>query len=488
MAEPVLLAWADSRPHVGMGHVVRSFALAQAWADHGGRAVLCVPDEHQLVRSLTEDPRVIRRTIACDDLAAAARDERATWVSIDSYDTNARVQRALRDAGARVLVIDDHAIAAPYDADLLLDQNLGAVRADAARLGPVDEVLLGVRHALLRRSFRVTPTMTETASRDRVVITLGGNPSADVLAFGRDVAARLSARVPVELVLGRAAAGAPSARGVPNVTEHDVVRDAAALYARAVVVVAAAGSTVWELCASGCAGVLLAVADNQVPLGEQMARAGAARFAGSFAATAPAHVAACVVDLLDSPEQRDELARRARALVDGLGANRVVAAMRSHELHLRPAAADDVACYFEWANDPAVRAASFTTTPISWDDHVRWFEDRLGRPTCRLLVAEDSVGNGIGQIRFDVAADEAVVGISLAAEARGRGLAAPMIVAGVRRLVATTPEIAQVRAEVRVTNEPSARAFVAAGFEHAGRYHRDGVETDVFVRTTGERP
>lgn len=488
MAEPRLLAWADSRPHVGMGHVVRSFALAQAWADHGGHAVLCVPDEHELVRALTGDPRVTRRTLADDELVDAARDEGAAWVSIDSYATTARTQRAVRDTGARVLVIDDHAIAAPYDADLLLDQNLGAVRATAARLGSVDEVLLGVRHALLRRSFRVPPTTAETAPRDRVVITLGGNPSAEVRAFGREVAERLAARTPVELVLGRVEAGEVGAPGTPNVTEHDIVRDAAALYARAAVVVAAAGSTVWELCASGCAGVLLAVADNQVPLGEQLARAGAARFAGPIAATTPAHVVSCVGDLLDAPAQRDELARRARTLVDGLGANRVVALMRSHELHLRPASADDVARYFEWANDPAVRAASFTTASIAWDDHVRWFEDRLVRSSCRLFVADDVAGTAVGQIRFDLEADEALVGISLAADARGRGLAAPLIVAGVRSLVATVPGIATVRAEVRTTNEPSARAFVAAGFEHADRYHRDGVETDVFVRTTGERP
>lgn len=476
MSSPVLLAWADARPGVGAGHAVRSFALAQAWADHGGRAMLAVDHASEAVKALCQDARVELVTIdgsapfdqqGGDALGRQAVAFGASWVAIDSYATTREAQRSIRQRGPRVLVIDDHRIAAPYACDIVLDQNLGAEAGGMPEGAAL--ALLGPRHALLRRSFRRRRADAERGQR--VVITFGGSPSARVSALGVELANQLSHRAPVDLVMGRSDVEVPDLG--PHGRVHTVVADPAELFARAALAVSAAGSTAWELCATGTPSVLISVADNQEALGEALAAAGAVCYEGAIAADCARSVVRTVETLLSDSSARAEMSRRASEIVDGLGASRVVAAMRASELTLRRAGQGDRERYFAWANDPAVRAVSFSHDPIAWDDHVRWFAARLASPTCWMFVAEDDAGTPIGQIRFDArgTTGEAVVGVALDAATRGRGLGASLIVAGVRALAAEST-IERVRADVLASNEASVRAFRTAGFVPVPREER----------------
>jgi RimJ/RimL family protein N-acetyltransferase len=160
-------------------------------------------------------------------------------------------------------------------------------------------------------------------------------------------------------------------------------------------------------------------------------------------------------------------------LVDGQGARRVVARLRSELLQLRLATSDDARLLFGWANDSVVRRSSFSPTPISWDDHVPWLRNRLSSGRTWIFVGSDRDGSPVGQVRFDatppVSSDGHTldVDVSIAAEHRGRRLAAPLIRRGVTEILrGQTP--ATIRALVRADNVPSRRAFVAADFDDVG--------------------
>ena len=66
---------------------------------------------------------------------------------------------------------------------------------------------------------------------------------------------------------------------------------------------------------------------------------------------------------------------------------------------VRKAVSVDAALYFEWANDAEVRANSFQTAPIEWNNHVQWFQATIESTTNALYVY---CVNGIpaGQIRL----------------------------------------------------------------------------------------
>ncbi len=132
---------------------------------------------------------------------------------------------------------------------------------------------------------------------------------------------------------------------------------------------------------------------------------------------------------------------------------------------IRPVTADDADLLFAWANDPAARAASFSTEPIARPDHVSWLRARLSDPSCRLwigLAADD--GTPFGVVRFEPDADgRAVVSINVAPEARGRGLGNALLRAG---LVAARRSLHPIgfRAWVRADNVASVELFRTAGF------------------------
>lgn len=132
-------------------------------------------------------------------------------------------------------------------------------------------------------------------------------------------------------------------------------------------------------------------------------------------------------------------------------------------LRLRQATDADREQLLEWRNEPATRDASRSTELVTPEEHSRWLAGVLADPDRHLLIAELD-HRPAGQVRFDrLHAYDYEISVSLDPERRGRQLAAPLIEAGCEWLWTKT-NAASVEAGVRVGNERSARAFLAAGF------------------------
>jgi RimJ/RimL family protein N-acetyltransferase len=158
------------------------------------------------------------------------------------------------------------------------------------------------------------------------------------------------------------------------------------------------------------------------------------------------------------------VADAARVSSAGMSAATVIAP----ELALRPATLADAECLLRWRNDSAVRGVSFQQDEIQPDEHRAWLEHKLADPTVQLFVA--SAGETpVGQLRLEMAEQRTVeLHIALAPEARGRGLAAPLLtLAACERAPALGAT--RVLARVKENNERSLRSFRSAGFrERAG--------------------
>lgn len=145
---------------------------------------------------------------------------------------------------------------------------------------------------------------------------------------------------------------------------------------------------------------------------------------------------------------------------------------------LRLATATDVLLYFEWANDPDVRKVSFDGNAIPIDAHRIWFAKKLESPDVLMLVLE--APTPVGQIRFDVANDLALIGFSLAGHARGRGFGSYLLRQGCQHLHARFPDVRTARGLVKAANIASRRAFEAAGFHVAAETHESGVPALIY--------
>lgn len=135
-------------------------------------------------------------------------------------------------------------------------------------------------------------------------------------------------------------------------------------------------------------------------------------------------------------------------------------------LTLRQVRKDDCWLLWEWANDPTVRAVSFSSELISWETHVEWFQSKLEDPHCLFFIAVDGEGTPIGQVRYDISDDNAVISISTAKEFRGKSYGSEIIRIASER-VFNVSSVGTIHAHVKQGNEASTRAFTKAGFRDA---------------------
>jgi len=150
------------------------------------------------------------------------------------------------------------------------------------------------------------------------------------------------------------------------------------------------------------------------------------------------------------------------------------------KLQLRPARLSDVELYFEWANDPLVRASAFNQNPVFWEGHCEWFAKRMANPASYLFVAENELGQPIGQIRFDESDGVATISYSLAAAARGQGLGAPLLEAGIQAYSHAAKLPLPIQGWVKTENMASCKAFLKAGFVDVGLFDMQGAECHLF--------
>jgi UDP-2,4-diacetamido-2,4,6-trideoxy-beta-L-altropyranose hydrolase len=478
-----LLFRADASVSIGTGHVMRCLALAQAWQDAGGRAVFAMAESTPAIqmRLAAESCEVMSISSPAGTAEDArqtiglAREQKSDWVVVDGYHFTADYQRALKDGGLKLLFLDDYGHAQNYSADLVLNQNVSAGESLYANREPQTRLLLGTRYCLLRRQFAAWRNWQREVLPEcrRILVTMGGSDPENLTA--RVIEALALARlesVEATVVIGGsnphfARLQSLATRSGGRITMRRDVSNMAEQMAASDVAVSAAGSTCWELCLLGLPALLIDVADNQTEVARELDRRGCAIHVGDRTVTAGA-IADRLNQLVFTRDLRLSLSKRSRELVDGEGALRVVSVLRgANNVRLRGARPDDVRLLWEWANDPEVRAASFSSAPIPWETHVAWFAEKIDRSGSLIFIAEDEGGTPFGQIRFDLKGGEAELNLSLAKEKRGMGLAVPLIEAGTREILGCT-ECERVHAYVKPQNAASARAFERAGFVRVG--------------------
>jgi UDP-2,4-diacetamido-2,4,6-trideoxy-beta-L-altropyranose hydrolase len=409
--------------------------------------------------------------------AALAFNRRAVWVVVDGYRFDSAYQYNVKNAGLKVLFVDDLGQCEHYFADLVLNQNVHAREQMYVSREAHTRLLLGPRFAMLRRDFRrwskwrreIAPTGS------KVLVTMGGSDPDNVTAIvldalrqlkidGLEVIAVLGGSNPHIDFLQRFAGQSPPIK---------LLRDAvnmADLMAWADIAVSAAGSTCAEMCLLGLPAILLDLAENQRAVAEELGRRRAAIHLGSSKEVTVPDIAGKVHSLLLSSELRLSLSQHCRGLVDGEGAQRVAAAIHGDDLQLQRVEEKDCRQLWEWANDPEVRPVSFATEPIPWERHLQWFNSKLRDPNALLYLVVDGEGIPAGQVRFQISDAKAAVSISLAPPFRGKGYGKLVLAMAIEDLFRITA-VKRIDAYVKPNNAPSLRLFTRAG------YAKEGIKT-----------
>lgn len=149
--------------------------------------------------------------------------------------------------------------------------------------------------------------------------------------------------------------------------------------------------------------------------------------------------------------------------------------------NLRAATAGDCRTYWEWANDPQVRAMAFHSEPIPWEGHCQWFERRLASPSSHLFVLEDAEGRPLGQVRFDAVADGVFeIDVSVGPGRRGGGVGRVLIARGEAALRGGA-DGRMCRALVKPCNAASLALFRSSGYQERGMVSGPGGQEAILL-------
>jgi RimJ/RimL family protein N-acetyltransferase len=146
---------------------------------------------------------------------------------------------------------------------------------------------------------------------------------------------------------------------------------------------------------------------------------------------------------------------------------------------VRRASSRDGDTLFQWRNDPSARRQYLNSATVRRPEHDRWFARTLANPRCRIYLAEDAHGRPVGQFRLERCRGGAEISVSVARQARGRGIGTLLV----RRGAAVARRdlgVRRVVAYVRPDNVASAVAFLKAGYRFSRNSVRRGVRTYVF--------
>lgn len=303
-------------PRIGFGHLVRANRLSEALGVEPALSVRGSPGVVDRLGAGGASPLSARLALSPESWDVVVVDdphpgEASRWI--------ARARRA----GLPTVSVHDLGLGAD-GADLVVDGSVGAPH----RRWTARRTLQGPRFAIVapHRPSRPRPC------QPTVLIGLGGGPRATAaLAIARAIRRRVAARIEVAFGFqsSNTLGSGDRRRGIRAVTSGRFHQRLAG----ADIAVLAGGVGLYEGCAAAIACVGVAVVDLQRPTIEALARRGCVVDGGRLSALETRKqadaIATRVAALLADPARRRQLASRGRRLIDGRGARRVAAAIRS---------------------------------------------------------------------------------------------------------------------------------------------------------------
>ncbi|HAM34790.1 MAG TPA: hypothetical protein DEB40_00910 [Elusimicrobia bacterium] len=296
---------------MGLGHLGRSAALAQAFRELGARPVFVdVPASCRFwVRSLGFD-------------LAALSSRRWDILAADSYRFSPQDWQRLRRQSRNLLAFDDLGTCrAP--ADWILN---GHVYARGLRFsaGPAAGLLLGPKFLPLRQEYwspslrrRISPRIR------RLLITLGGGICEALTETVIKAAQQALPQAEIHVAIGMLAPK-PASVAATAVVWHRGLMSLRPLLESCDAAVTAGGQTIYELAFTGTPAAVVERGPDQKGNVLGMAEAGTVLLAGKAAAPGLAvHLRAALRRIDRDPALRARMSESGRGLIDGHGALRV---------------------------------------------------------------------------------------------------------------------------------------------------------------------
>lgn len=339
---PLAVFRADADPRIGGGHIMRCLTLAHAFTRAGWRCAFA-----SLAESVATVPRLAHSGYPIVDIVGDPPEDvrqllqefgaKADLLVFDHPSWSAAEESPYRAAAAETMAIDG--LRRRHATDLWLDPNPDHRVEDLRPLAPPScRILHGLDFMPIAPATVSARQASLTGRRDRafrlnqVLVNFGAGDQLAALELALRGVAMNTRELQVTVVAGSQSGKCRELADRLDLKCEilDWSDDLAGLMRQADLMIGAAGISAWERCCLGLPSLLLTVAENQLGTAGFLGIQGAAINLGPIGSTSPTKIADSLTELGSNPRTLERMSGIAAGLVDGGGADRVVAAISPH--------------------------------------------------------------------------------------------------------------------------------------------------------------
>lgn len=331
---------ADGNAKVGSGHVMRCLSIADAARQAGEECVFVTASDYfqPVIMKRGYTNYVLHtdyRDMESEDFLPAFNLCAPSVLFVDSYFATVKylvkMKERCQKIGIKLVYIDDMFMF-PYPCDMVLNYNIYAREDDYRELytgQSMPQLLLGTVYTPLRMEFQNLPVRRIEQEVNGIFVSTGGaDPEHMAVELVRQARFR---NYTFHFVMGTLNGDKEKlyklSEGYENIIIHENVTSMSSLMQSCDVAISAAGSTLYELCATQTPTVTYVLADNQKPGAEEFSSYGLMKNCGDVRELGNRELAKRLVDsaidLANDCEERSRIARKMRIVVDGRGAERI---------------------------------------------------------------------------------------------------------------------------------------------------------------------
>lgn len=332
----------DGNPQIGAGHIMRCLSIANKAKDFGETCLFIVSSDH-FKNIITDSGHKIENLksdysrMEPEDMLPALDVYRPSAVFVDSYFVTEKYLLALHekcsDIETELVYMDDRCII-PYSCDFLVNYNVFARLDVYEKLYNATEqptFLLGSLYAPLRKEFQNSDVRTVLQQAVNIFVSTGG-ADPEHLTVDMIEKASKATQYTFHFVVGMMNPDRTRimkmSEKYKNIIVHENVKRMDELMRSCDVAISAAGSTLYELCATQTPSITYVLADNQIPAAEEFDFLGIMKNCGDIRTLGNKALANKLVDeavnLAENYGDRKCMSSLMRTVADGNGAERIL--------------------------------------------------------------------------------------------------------------------------------------------------------------------
>lgn len=322
----------DGGQNVGMGHIMRCLSLAKAFKDKE-YTVYFISKIEQGIKEIKEKGFEVFHLSykeEVQEVITIIKEYNIEILFIDTYNITKKYFLDIKPSVKKLVYIDD-INKFIYPVDILINGNITAKHMNYVKYLENEVMLLGPKYNLIRDEFRNLPKKKTRKKIGEVMITTGGSDPYNMASKLLKILlySEKTKDLRFNVIVGGGFENKTELRNLKrinnNIILYENIKKISEVMLRSDVAISSGGSTLYELCACGTPTLAFIYADNQEFIVNQMDKEGYVKKIGWFDQITKEDLIRQVLN----EKKLNEIKNKAKNLIDGYGASRVVETIRT---------------------------------------------------------------------------------------------------------------------------------------------------------------